>query len=313
MQNQKLSLFLDRFKKESEIIFTIPGSCGYWSNLSRIENTELISALETYSTREAIVKINPLLTDVIFSEKRSAGLDLLNLNGSETVIDLGCMWGALTIPIAKMVSEVLGIDQTMESLIFSAARVKEEGLKNINFLCGNLRDLTLPEESFDVALVNGVLEWIPEIEEIELRNYWYAKFARKSHGNPKEMQIAFLKNIHTGLKKGGQLYLAIENRYDYKMFFGIPDPHTGILFTTIAPRWLANIISLLFKKRNYRTWIYSFRGTERLLKDVGFSKVKVYSCWPDYRFPDFITPYGKNKYFFSPLANIQMASILING
>jgi SAM-dependent methyltransferase len=303
MTNQKLSNFLEKFEKESNNIYTLPESVGYWSNLSKKENSEMISMLETHSTREAIMKTRPMIADVIFSEKRSVGLELLKLNGSETAIDLGCMWGAITIPLSKQVSEVLGVDQTIESLKFSEARVKEESLKNIKFLNANLRDLQLPDRTFDVAIVNGVLEWIPEIEEIELGDYWFKKIERKATGNPKEIQMAFLKNIHMGLKEGGRLMLAIENRYDYKMFFGTRDPHTGTFFTTIAPRWLANIISQIFRKREYRPWIYSFRGTEKLLREAGFSKVTLYSCWPDYRFPEFITPYGKINEFFRPTSS----------
>ena len=302
MTNQNLCSFLEKFEKETNIIFTVPESGGYWSNLSRKENAELMTILETHSTRDAIMMTRPLIADIIFSEKRSVGLELLKLNGSETAVDLGCMWGAITIPLAKQVSRVLGVDQTIESLKFSAARVKEEGLTNINFLQGNLRDVTLPENTFDVAIVNGVLEWIPEIEEIELSNYWYKKIKRKATGNPLEMQKAFLENIHKGLSEGGRLMLAIENRYDYKMFFGTRDPHTGTMFTTIAPRWLANILSKIFRKREYRPWIYSFRGTEKLLMKSGFSKVTLYSCWPDYRYPEFITPYGKVNEFFRPVS-----------
>ena len=307
MTNHKLSQFLETFEKESEIIYKLPNSEGYWSNLSKKENSEMISMLKNHSTREAIMKTRPMIADVIFSEKRPVALELLKLNGSETAIDLGCMWGAISIPLAKQVSEVLGVDQTIDSLKFSAARVKEENLENIKFLNANLRDLLLPEKIFDVAIVNGVLEWVPEIEDIELGDYWYKSIKRKDSGNPKEIQISFLKNIHTGLKEGGRLMLAIENRYDYKMFFGVRDPHTGTLFTTIFPRWLANIISKVFRKREYRPWIYSFSGTEKLLKEAGYSKVKLYSCWPDYRFPEFITPYGQSNDFFKPVSTRRIS------
>lgn len=180
----------------------------------------------------------------------------------------------------------------MESLRLSEARAQEEELENVSFLCADLRKLVLPTETFDVAIVNGVLEWIPELEPIVVADYLYGRTPRRAGENPGEMQLAFLQNIYSGLKQGGRAMVAIENRYDYKMFFGKEDPHTNTWFTTILARRLANIVSKLTKKREYRPWIYSFRGLEDLLKNAGFGSVKLYACWPDYRMPAHIPPYG---------------------
>ena len=298
----KLSRFLETFQKESKRIYASSNKEGYWSNLSKKQNAELMSLLGTRPTRECIEVTQPLLKEIIFSEKRAAGLELLQLKGTETAVDLGCMWGGITIPLAKQAAQVLGVDQTIESLKFSEARAEEEHLENISFLCGNLRDLVLPSDTFDVAVVNGVLEWIPELEQIVVDDYWYGANPRNALGNPGEMQIEFLRNIHSGLVSGGRLMLAIENRYDYKMFCGIKDPHTGTYFTTLVPRWLANVISKIFKKREYRPWIYSFKSLEKLLKDAGFKSVKLHACWPDYRLPDYINSYGQKNEHFSPIS-----------
>jgi len=295
---KKLPIFLDNFEKKSKRIYASNNTDGYWSNLSKTQNAELMSILGTRTTRECIEKTNPLFKEIIFSEKRVAGLELLQLKGDETAVDLGCMWGAITIPLAKQVANVLGIDQTIESLKFSEARAEEDKLDNVNFLCGNLREIQLPKETFDVAIVNGVLEWVPENEPIVVNDYWYGAKKRSDSGNPGEMQMAFLKNVHRGLTSGGRLMLAIENRYDYKMFFGVRDPHAGTLFTSIVPKWLANIMSKIIRKREYRPWIYSFNELDKLLKDAGFKSVKLHACWPDYRMPNYINPYGeKNKHF----------------
>ena len=297
-----LPSYLEDFQKESKRIYATHNLDGYWSNLSKQQNAELMSLLGTRSTRECIAATQSFFSDVIFSEKRAASLELLQLDGTETAVDLGCMWGALTIPLAKQVAHVLGVDQTIESLKFSEARAEEEGLDNISFLCGNLREIVLPKETFDVAVVNGVLEWVPELEPIVVNDYWYGTKQRSATGHPGEMQMAFLKNILNGLKPSGRLMLAIENRYDYKMFCGIRDPHTGTYFTTIVPRWMANVISKIFKRREYRPWIYSFKGLEHLLKDAGFKSVKLHACWPDYRFPDYINPYGEKNAHFRPIS-----------
>jgi 2-polyprenyl-3-methyl-5-hydroxy-6-metoxy-1,4-benzoquinol methylase len=288
--------------KETDRIYLTKEIDGYWSNLSKEQNSKLMSMLGTVSTKQCIEETTPIFTQVIFSEKRVASLELLQLDGSETVVDLGCMWGALSIPLAKQASYVLGVDQTLESLKFTEARADEENLENIDFICGNLRELDLPKDSFDVAVVNGVLEWIPEIEPIVVNEFVHKNKKRDAEGNPGKMQYDFLRNIYSGLKPNGRIFLAIENRYDYKMFFGQKDPHTGTYLTTITPRWLANIISILFKRRGYRPWIYSFKEIEYLLNNAGFNKVKLYACWPDYRFPEHINVYGESNQYFRPVS-----------
>ena len=300
--NRKLDKYLSNFEQESDLIHSTGERTGYWSNLSKKQNAKLMKLLGAHTTRECIKIAQPNVFDVIFSDKRAAGLELLRLTGSEAAVDLGCMWGALTIPLAKQVESVLGVDQTIESLLFSEARAKEEGLDNVKFLCGNLRNISLPEEAFDIAIVNGVLEWIPEQEPVVVDEFWYGTNKRYSTGNPGEMQKIFLKNVFAGLKVGGRLMLAIENRYDYKMIFGERDPHTGTMFTTLLPRWIANLISKISRRREYRPWIYSFNGLQALLKQVGFSSVTLYAVWPDYRSPEHICPYGFRDPNWRPIA-----------
>jgi len=308
-EKENLSDYLESFPKESDNIYVSQNKDGYWSNLSKKQNAELMAILGTQSTRECIKATNPSHMEVIFSEKRAAALELLQLTGKEIAVDLGCMWGAITIPLAKQTFEVLGVDQTMESLRFSEARSQEENLNNVKFLCGNLREIKLPQENFDVAIVNGVLEWVPEQAPVVVEDYWYKVNSQtkddeenKRKINPGEIQKAFLENVHNALKGDGRLMLAIENRYDYKMFCAIRDPHAGTLFTTLVPKWAANLISKVVKKREYTPWIYSFKELENLLMSSGFSSVELHACWPDYRHPEHINKYGLRNPHFSPIS-----------
>lgn len=265
---------------------------GYWSNLDQNENDDFIEFLkDAPSAKEALIIKYPQYYDIVFSTKREAGLELLELEGDETCIDYGCMWGALTIPLAKRTRFVLGVDQTLHSLIFLRRRIEDENLENIDLLCENLNRITIFENKFDVAIVNGVLEWIPEKGEIELKRYYGKKIKKNYYYNPKNMQIAFLKKVYSNLNSEGKLYLAIENRYDFKMFLGVKDPHANLIFTSILPRKVANFISIKKIDRPYVNWLYSFSALKNILKDIGFNTVNLYSCFPDYRFPEFISPY----------------------
>lgn len=269
---------------------------GYWSNLSRDENMRMVEALGQMTAREAMLKYQPSIEDVIYSPKRQAGLEVLELRGDEVCIDYGCMWGALTVPLAKRTKFVLGVDQTLESLRFLKARLRDEGINNVALLRNDLKKMPEFAEParVDVAIVNGVLEWIPEVGAIELKTYLGKYSAKNYSGNPGEQQETFLRRIHQNLRDKGKIYLAIENRFDYKMFLGIQDPHSNTMFTTLVPRKMANWISRAKLGRPYVTWIYSFNDIAKLLKKSGFSKVDLYMCSPDYRYPENIIPYDNS-------------------
>ena len=294
---------INKFKnlvKQSDRIFLTKKIDSYWPNLSKEHSSRLISKFETISTKQSFEETSKMLSQAAFSGKHVAALELLQLNGTETVVDLGCMYGELSIPLAKQVSYVLGIDQTLEPLKFTEVRANENNLDNIDLICDNLREIKLPEDTFDVAVFYGGLEWLPKIEPIVADDFLNKDIKRESVRNPSEIQLNFLRNVHSGLKAKGTLFLSIDNRYDYKIFFGAKNSHSGMNLTTVLPKWIAYIVSKLFKIRNYRTWVYSFNELEELLKKAGFSKIKLHACWPDYRFPEHINEYGEFNQYFRP-------------
>ncbi len=66
-----------------------------------------------------------------------------NLRQTDTVLDIGCGTGRLTIPIAKRVKYVYGIDVSKEMLKIAKEQGEKEGLKNIKLINANF-------ETFDV-------------------------------------------------------------------------------------------------------------------------------------------------------------------
>jgi 2-polyprenyl-3-methyl-5-hydroxy-6-metoxy-1,4-benzoquinol methylase len=294
----------ENYKKISENIF-ISDKQGYWSNLNKNESRHMADVAEKTGPRDAVRAHYPQLFNVIFSPKRQAGLELLNLSGNESCVDYGCMWGAMAVPLAKRCNYVLGVDQTLDSLKFLASRAKEEKLDNIDILCSNLKSLGSFKNKFDIAVVNGVLEWVPEDGDIELKNY-YGQYKSKSYaGNPQDQQVNFLKTVRQNLKSDGRLYLAIENRFDFKMFFGAKEPHSNLFFVSFLPRKAADWISMRKLGRPYTNWLYSFSGIEKLLQKSGFSKVELYMCFPDYRYPERIIPYGDSLKNFTPTISLK--------
>jgi len=294
-----LSEMENRFRVNADGIFEA-GNTNYWSNLNKEENKELIEALKSKPARQALREKQPWLENVIYSPKRQAGLELLELTGEETCIDYGCMWGALTIPLAQRTRFVLGIDQTLDSLRFLKARTLESGCGNVALLNADLKSMPILSHKAHVAIVNGVLEWIPESGTVELKKFHGHRAERTYQGSPRDHQKSFLIRVRENLVPGGKLYLAIENRYAYDMFLGAKDPHNSLRFTTILPRKMAGLLSRFQLKRPYVNWLYSFKELEKLLIEAGFSSVDSYLCFPDYRFPERIVPYSNDLADFDP-------------
>ena len=108
------------------------------------------------------------------------------------------------------------------------------------------------------------------------------------------MQVAFLKKVYESLKQDGQLLLAIENKLNYGYLLGQPDPHVNLKFTTFLPRGISNFITRIFRKKDYRTHIYSFNELKNLLREAGFKKIDDFCCFPMYHFPALVIPNSKD-------------------
>lgn len=276
---------------------------GYWSNLSKDQQATFLSSLEERSTLETVRTLFPEREKIIFDPMRSVGLKMLGIKEGEVGVDYGCMWGGLLTYAAKCCRAMLGVDQTHESLVFLKHRLKENDLSNCSLLQANLRETIDLQKTFDFAIVNGVLEWLPEEGKIELESFLSKKKTKfvKPKRNPREIQLEFLKMVHNNLKKDGRMYLAIENRYDYQYFFWKKDPHCNIFYTPFLPRKIANLFSNLYYGRPYVNYLYSPKKLEGLIKEAGFSRIEKYAVFPDYRFPQKIMPWKSDMSNYHPV------------
>ena len=278
------------FKKDESGIYK-SGNEGYWSNLDKEKNKKFIELLKNKSPLEAVRKIIPELEDHIYSVNREVALELLDIKKDDICIDYGCMWGVLSVGMAKRGGRVISVDQTEDSLAFLNSRKIFDGYKNITCVQDDIRKITL-EDTSNVAIVNGVLEWVPEFGDIELKSY-FGKKNEKVYPkiSPEKIQTNFLRKVYANLKNDGELLLAIENRYDYKQFIGGKDPHVNLYFTSFLPRWMSSLISKWKLKRPYVNYLYSFSKLKKILLSVGFTKVDLYMVYPHYHAPLFILPY----------------------
>jgi trans-aconitate 2-methyltransferase len=95
-------------------------------------------------------------------------LALLDLNGTERVLDVGCGNGKTTAEIAARLPQgsVLGVDASVDMIAFAANHQAVH--KNLQFTVANARQLPYQNE-FDLVVSFNALHWVPQ-QELALRS-----------------------------------------------------------------------------------------------------------------------------------------------
>ena len=215
-----------------------------------------------------------------FDEERRNLSTFLPVKKDAIVLDYGCGVGGISFNLAKSCKHVYSIDQSIFRTRFIKSRYEHTAVSNITAICaGSSRFLPFPKDSFDIVVMNGVLEWMPISMD----------------GNPYQIQINALTEINRVLKKGGALYLAIENRFGYRYVIQRKgDSHNQkkkkVQYITLFPRFLSNIYSHIIIGQPYRCYLYSYFGYKRMLKKTNFSKCDFYFPYPDHNKLNYIVP-----------------------
>ena len=91
----------------------------------------------------------------------------LILNENDTVLDLGCGEGTITIPIAKKVKSVTALDSSTKMLEVLDKKAKKENIKNIKTIYKNIEDIKKEDiGTYDVVIASRSLNGIIPIDEI---------------------------------------------------------------------------------------------------------------------------------------------------
>lgn len=259
----------------------------YWNQVNKDDMTQILEDCRTKGWRASLEglflsKTNDYHLNYAVNESRADFSFYMDINKDSHVLDFGPGWGAVTIALARKAGKLVCADTTMETLQFVKLRSEQEGLNNLEAIRINPLDYTpypFKDEEFDFVILNGVLEWIG---------------AARQDMRPSDIQLAALKEIRRILKADGQLYIGIENRWGYNMFMGAKD-HSGIPFTSIMPRCVANYYTIRKINSPYRTYTYSSHGYSKILKEAGFKDAEYYLPLESYRFPDEMIPLGDKR------------------
>jgi trans-aconitate methyltransferase len=93
-------------------------------------------------------------------------LSLLDLEGSEQILDVGCGDGRITAKIAGRVprGSVLGVDPSRDMIAFATAQSGPSDRTNLRFAVADARRLPYRNE-FDLVVSFNALHWVPEQDE----------------------------------------------------------------------------------------------------------------------------------------------------
>ncbi|MBW2420443.1 MAG: methyltransferase domain-containing protein [Deltaproteobacteria bacterium] len=225
---------------------------------------------EVYGPDADIVKY---VTD----ESRAGFLDLLELDGSKSVLEIGPGLGQFSWIVAKQAKHLYGVEVVEGQAHFAATRCRQEGVHNATFACGG-DDCRLPfqNESMDVVLLNLVFEWCS---------------TRNQEESAETGQQRLLAEMHRVLKPGGSLYLMTKNRFALRYLLGKPDEHSfGMRFGSALPRWLHRLALRIKGHARPAGLLHSHDALHAMLMDAGYSEARSFWAVPEMRYPTDYVP-----------------------
>ena len=79
------------------------------------------------------------------------------------VLELGCASGGNILQLASQFPgcEFTGIDSSQVQIDMAMTHVRNLGLKNMNFICQSILDITDKLGKFDYIIIHGILSWVP--------------------------------------------------------------------------------------------------------------------------------------------------------
>ena len=123
-------------------------------------------------------------------------LDAVDIQGNELVLDLGCGLGYSSAVIGKFSEAVVSIEENEDMATEAEANLAVEGCLNVAVVQGSLADGAAQHAPFDVIVVQGAVEYMPEavIAQLAEGGRIVAVFSQKGQGA-----------VRVGYKSDGQL------------------------------------------------------------------------------------------------------------
>lgn len=251
-----------------------------WIPLSLMKEVNELARRKSW--QEAVSSIIPNYLPNAYEEGRCDWKYLLNIDRKSNILDFGSGWGSASISMAREGANVVAMDKTFENLEFIKIRSSQEGFSNVTPILYEGGKLPFADNTFDIIILNGVLEWLVNSDSY-ITDSTIANKYLELETDETRVQLGFLRECNRVLRRKGVLYLAIENRIGAKYLLGYPEEHMGLPFISLIPRKLANRICRVFRGTKYLAKTYTMSGYRTLLKNAGFFQTRFYLPIPDYR------------------------------
>jgi SAM-dependent methyltransferase len=223
---------------------------------------------------EAVFASDPAL-QYVTDPSRALFVDLLDLDESCLVLEIGASLGQITEKLAARAGHVFALELDPPQAAFTRLRCEEQGLTNVSVASGG-DDCGLPygDGRFDVVVCNLVLEWCG------------AGQTRTRFADGRRCQERLLAESARVLRRGGRLFVATKNRWDPQLLRGGRDEHVDDLrFGNALPRPLLAAWLRLSGRKPPPGLLYSYRELHRSLARLGFDPVRGYWAVPHPRWP----------------------------
>jgi len=157
----------------------------------------------------------------------------------QIALDVGAGSGGMLITLASKFKFVIGIDISMESLIYAKKLILEHNINNVQLYCCGINFLPFKSDTFDLVSASNVVEHIQD-------------------------QKTAIQEIHRTQKHSAIFFGDIPNRFSLS-----PEPHVNLMFVGFLPRKLAPMYVWLLRKRHYEGYnLPSMNDLVKLFKPI---------------------------------------------
>ena len=212
------------------------------------------------------------------NERKGMFYKLVKPAKRKAFLDVGAGSGIVSVCLSEEYEKGYALESQESFAEFMEHRFLMDSIGNVDVLHWSALQIPLPDNSIDLAVLNGVLEWIPHADKT---------------ANPRQVQLRFLREVSRCLAPGGKIAIAIENAWHHLQIKGF-SAHGTARFVALLPKPIGNIVNRLVKKRPYLEYIYSTFGYRKLLKEGGYGNCNIYVVVPDYYSPVDIYSFEKN-------------------
>lgn len=276
--------------QSSHGLVRINPSTYYWGEIPREAMLRTLDRARRSSCRQAVAEVAQETgwlpaPRYIFSPGRVDWFPEVPCRRGMRILDMGSGWGNLAFLLSQHFDEVYSLEGILERADFQQIRREQDGVHNLFVVNSDLTVLPFQPATFDLVVLNGVLEWMG-----------LADIAR----NPREVQLSVLRGLGEILRPGGYLYIGTEARVSYAAMKGARD-HSGLPYTSLLPRPLADLVMRWYSRahhrtedvtpRSYRTYTYTPRAYGRLLAESGYSNTRISWVVPTYNRPCYSAPF----------------------